>query len=66
MRVTSTNVAKLIRSLRLGAGISQATLAKRAGVAVQCVCTIETRRRVPRADTFIRLIEALEKTVQIA
>lgn len=59
-QVTST-LGEMIRQHRLAASLSQEVLADRAGLSVDAVQAIERgRRRAPRADTIVRLADALE------
>lgn len=54
------NFGSLLRRLRLAAGLSQEALAGRAEVSSDAVASLERgRRRVPRPDTFRRLLDAL-------
>src|SRR5947209_8498968 len=56
----STNFGALLRQHRLVAGVSQATLAERAGLSLRGVSDLERgARRAPYPDTVRRLAEAL-------
>lgn len=53
-----TVAAGLLRAARDRTGLSQADLARRAGITQQTVSAYETGRREPTLPTLIRLIEA--------
>jgi uncharacterized protein len=55
---TGETAGSLLRRARLGAGISQAELAFRAGVAQSVISTYEAGRRQPALPTLARLIDA--------
>ena len=56
----------MIRTARTRAGLTQAELARRAGMARSVVNAYEHGTREPGADTLVRLIEAAGSTVLIA
>jgi transcriptional regulator with XRE-family HTH domain len=53
-----------LRPLRLAAGMSQAELARAAGVSRQMVGAVEAGRHVPAVDAALRLATALRTTVE--
>ena len=57
------NGARLVRTTRLRAGLSQRALAARAGVPQSTVGRIETGRLIPRIDTVDRLLRAAGATL---
>ena len=58
-----TAAARLLRSARRGAGLSQRTLAARAGIPQPTVASIERGRLNPRVDTLDRLLRAADRTL---
>lgn len=58
------DVATLLRSARLHAGMSQRALAEAAGTSAAAVCFYERGERVPRADTLVRLVAATGATLR--
>jgi transcriptional regulator with XRE-family HTH domain len=50
--------ARLIRTIRVRAGLSQAELARRAGIPRSVLNAYEHRRRQPGADALARIVEA--------
>lgn len=59
------NAARALREARRLAGMSQAELARRAGVPRQLVNQIERAARVPRVDTLTRILAAAGATMDI-
>lgn len=57
------SAARLIRTARRSAGLSQRALAVRAGVPQSTIGRIETRRLIPRIDTVERLLRAAGQTL---
>jgi transcriptional regulator with XRE-family HTH domain len=55
---------KLIRHLRLRAGLTQQELARRAGMSQPALARIEGGRSVPRYDTVIRLVAECGMTLE--
>jgi predicted nucleotidyltransferase/DNA-binding XRE family transcriptional regulator len=53
-----TEAARLLREARQGAGISQAELARRAGISQPVVSAYERARRAPSFDMVRKLVEA--------
>ena len=53
-----TTAAEVLRRARTNAGLSQAALARRAGVAQSVISTYEAGRREPSVPTLRRLVEA--------
>lgn len=60
------NAARALRVARLKAGLSQAELARRAGVPSQVVNRIELAQRVPRVDTLDRLLAAAGASLTVS
>jgi transcriptional regulator with XRE-family HTH domain len=60
------SIANIVREARRRSGLTQAELAKRAGVAKSTVGRIESGARVPSADTVERLVEAAGWTVSVS
>jgi transcriptional regulator with XRE-family HTH domain len=54
----------LLRELRERAGLTQAELAQRTGIGQPVLSLYESGRREPRADVFIRLVEALGYAIE--
>jgi putative transcriptional regulator len=55
-----------LRSLRERAGLTQAQLAARIGIAVPVLSAYENGRREPKADIFFRAVEAAGFDVEFA
>ena len=62
----SVNAARALRTARRRAGLSQAELARRAGVSPQVVNRIELAQRVPRVDTLARILAAAGATLTVS
>jgi uncharacterized protein len=58
MALTATNTGALLREARTRAGLSQAQLAARAGVAQSVISIYESGRRQPALSTLAALVEA--------
>lgn len=58
------SIARDIVRARVGAGLSQRELAKRAGVRVETLCRIETGKQTPSTATIAKLERALEDTAR--
>ncbi|HEX8079183.1 MAG TPA: helix-turn-helix domain-containing protein [Jatrophihabitans sp.] len=56
---------ELLRSARLAAGLTQAQLAERAGVAQSVISVYESGRRQPALSTLTALIEAADQKLDI-
>lgn len=52
-------VCKQIALIRKACGVSQRELAKRTGILQQTISKIENGKRIPRVDTFSKIITAL-------
>lgn len=52
------DVGELLRRARTSAGLTQAQLAVRAGTAQSAISAYEAGRKVPAADTLLRLVAA--------
>jgi transcriptional regulator with XRE-family HTH domain len=51
---------ELIKRRRLALGLSQATVAQRAGLARKAISFLEDGERMPKLDTFLRVAQALD------
>ena len=58
--------SELIRRARCQAGLSQAELARRAGMTRSVVNAYERGTRAPGADALVRLVEAAGSAVRVA
>ena len=60
-------IARLISDLRARAGLSQAALARKAGISQPMIARLETgdMRRTPTFDTIFRLLKVLGYTMSI-
>jgi HTH-type transcriptional regulator/antitoxin HipB len=67
MRVnTPRDVAAAVRGRRIGLGMSQADLARRAGVSRPWVSQVEAGKPTAQLSMVIRLLEALDLQIEIA
>jgi transcriptional regulator with XRE-family HTH domain len=53
-----TSTARMLRSARLRAGLSQRALAERSGIPQPSIARMEAGQTVPRVDTLQRLLRA--------
>jgi predicted transcriptional regulator len=60
------NAARLLRSARRRAGLSQRGLADRSGVPQPAIARIESGAVSPRLDTLARLLTAADATLELA
>ena len=58
-------VSSIIRR-RQELGISQRTLAERCGIPQSSVARIETLKTIPKLDTLVKLLQALNLKLQVA
>lgn len=59
------DAAQLIVSARQTAGISQAELARRAGVSRSVMCVYESGKREPGANTLLRILTATGNKISV-
>ena len=63
--VTAKAILKNLTNLRKEAGLSQRDLAKLTGMKQPQIARYETHEEYPRLDTFIRIIDALNYTMNL-
>lgn len=59
------DIGQQIAEARERAGLTQAQLAERAGTAQSAVSAYEAGRKVPSADTFVRLLAAAGRRIEV-
>lgn len=65
MRVSRDNVGQLVKELREGRNLTQGELAKRVGILQPQISKIEAGHKHPSVPTLVRIVEALEYTLEI-
>lgn len=54
------NIAEIVKTTRKRKGLTMKQLADRSGTSLQTIFKIETNRVVPRMDTMLALMEAMD------
>lgn len=54
------NLGRLIKTLRVGVGLSQAALAERLEISTSYLCLLETGKRLPSNDLIERVADAFK------
>jgi transcriptional regulator with XRE-family HTH domain len=57
--VNEDHVAETLRSRRRAAGLTLRDLARRAGTSHSALAAYESAGKIPRADTFVRILDAM-------
>ena len=62
----SLNLAQLVYDARIGAGLTQTDLARRAGTTQGAISAIESANKIPTVVTLRRIADALNTNLEVA